>query len=1422
MSSSRESARVANAHQTLETLYDISQLLNTGLDRETLATCVSMIESGVNPEALAVSTTLGSHLKMRFRRKFKQTRDSMRNLISGEGTSRPDINTNAGPRSSPSPLLQKSPDISRVKWKSLREIAGVLRLAGDALGPLKQVVEIFTECVDMYDMAGAGHAEYDVLRVRLETLFEDLKGHLGENGSQTMTLSMENLCKSIQDELEYIRHKRDRSPGERYTMANDEADAILACYRRIEGHLQRLSLNANLSIWKIAQEQAADSRSDRMASLVDRLPSSLSAWYKSAEAATLKRRGCTPDTRVDVLASIIGWTRNHDKGTVYWLNGMAGTGKTTVAYSVCAELDAAHMLGASFFCSRLREECRNVNKIIPSIAYQLARFSRPFLSAISAVLEKEPDVHGSLPQIQFDALIAKPSLAVEHTLPEGLVVVIDALDECEDKESTGQMLGVLLGHSATLPIKFIVSSRPEPQIRDHMSDNRTMSRLVLHELDRGEVQMDIEKYLRAELLPMSPSEAQIRALVERAGILFIYAATAVRYIGYDNFHRNPSARLRSILNGPQNQKTTESKEIDRLYMTVLEEAFKDQGLEEADRLEMQQVLYTVICAREPLTVNGLSGLLQFDDVNQVRAALRPMWSVLHVGETDGLVTTLHASIPDFLFDPTRSQAYYCDSDAQNRQLAEHCFERIARARPRFNICGLESSYLPDESVSDIEERVARAISLELFYACRFWADHIQVGKCALNLVEQIQGFLSTHFLLWMEVLNLKKHMKAGVNCLKLTIEWCNNFENKKDLVDLAHDAHQFASTFALNGVSKSTPHIYVSMLAFWPSFRPISKHYANLTQGPIALEGTALEHRQHAHLATWRYPKSVGAIALSPDGLCIALAIGHDVLVVDSSSGKVILGPLRVDNHTAKVQSVVFSPDGTCIISGSINGSIPTILGWDTRTGDEVLGPHHCTGSTSIMTGTRISSNCAWAATWGREPFINLWDIKSGQRATHMIARRSIRSVAFSHTGTRIVSGSTEALQLWNYHTGDLISEFQPTHGDVYVRSVAFSPDDTRIISGYRDGILRVWNVQNRETSLFSINAHTSEILSIEYSADGRYILSGSSDRSAQVWDAQTGELVLGPLEGHIGTVNSAVFSSDSTRIISTCEGGLVCTCDIRPQDLMPGLTSGRFDRICSAKFSANGTRFVSGSDDGTIRIWDVDVGRVIHGPFKVHTSRIDTVDFLNDRAASGSAAGAICVYDISSNDLVFGPLNLYSENGIRAIGYSPDGRLIATGPRYGFPQVDIWDAQTAKRMLDPLRGLGGTLLSFQFSPDSTRICGSSMGNTSPIVVWDVKSGNVVFVSPEGHVKSVAYSPSGALIVSGSEDNSLVVRDANTGRKVLGPLYGHSGPIEFISFSHDNTRIVSSSADRRIKIWNAQSGRWYLRCHRVTREISKR
>ncbi|CAE6471753.1 unnamed protein product [Rhizoctonia solani] len=301
---------------------------------------------------------------------------------------------------------------------------------------------------------------------------------------------------------------------EKYELAEESKGEYDALHIRLDGIFEILN----------------DSRSDRMSSRIEHLPSSLSAWYNSAEGIELKRRECTPGTRVNVLANLLDWARSGGGG-VYWLNGMAGTGKTTIAYSVCADLDARQQLGGSFFCSRLREECRDVNLIIPSIAYQLARFSRPFQYALSKVLEKDPDVHGRQPHMQFDALIAKPILEVQHTLPEELIVVIDALDECDQKESTERMLDVLLSKSTNLPIMFIVSSRPEPQIRDQMTHERVKSRLVLHELDKGEVQADIDRYLREGLAQMNPSEAEITSLVERAGILFIYAATAT---GSDN------------------------------------------------------------------------------------------------------------------------------------------------------------------------------------------------------------------------------------------------------------------------------------------------------------------------------------------------------------------------------------------------------------------------------------------------------------------------------------------------------------------------------------------------------------------------------------------------------------------------------------------------------------------------------------------------------------------------------------------------------------------------------------------------------------------------------------------------------------------------------------------------------------------------
>ncbi|KAB5587431.1 Vegetative incompatibility protein HET-E-1 [Ceratobasidium theobromae] len=290
-----------------------------------------------------------------------------------------------------------------------------------------------------------------------------------------------------------------------------------------------------------------------------------------------------------------------------------------------------------------------------------------------------------------------------------MVIVIDALDECDNKDSTRQILDVLLSNVSNLPVKFLVSSRPESEIRDQMMSpaKQIDSRIVLHELDKGQVQLDIATYLETALVPMNPrpSKMEIAELVRRAGVLFIYAATAVQYIGYDNFHQNAPARLQTVLSASSSGKTNKNKEINELYTTILRAALDDPGLDKTEQEDMKTVLHMVICAQEPLTTRAISGLLRMGDNYRVDVALRPLWSVLHIVGTSDVVTTLHASFPDYMFDLTRSKEYYCDPTIHNSAIALLCFDLIKHTQLQFNICGLESSYVMDEDVLNLEQRI---------------------------------------------------------------------------------------------------------------------------------------------------------------------------------------------------------------------------------------------------------------------------------------------------------------------------------------------------------------------------------------------------------------------------------------------------------------------------------------------------------------------------------------------------------------------------------------------------------------------------------------------------------------------------------------------------------------------------------------------
>jgi hypothetical protein len=433
------------------------------------------------------------------------------------------------------------------------------------------------------------------------------------------------------------------------------------------------------------------------------------------------------------------------------MNGMAGTGKTTIAYTVCDRL--GNQLGASFFCSRTIPECRQVKRIIPTLAYRLARFSSPFRYALDAVLEADPDAPDGKLKQQYEKLLVEPLLKVQKSLPTNMIIVIDALDECEDPDSVGQILDLLLSQDYNIPIRFLVSSRPESQIYNRMA-NRTdgssdEARLVLHDLDSEGVRSDIETYMRHELKGVILTSAQWSTILDQCGVLFIYASTICRFIRQGH--------------------ATDT--IDELVETIMNSSHIPMKGENNTR-RMKALLESVICAIEPMNLNTIAELLGLKSIKQVEGLLQPLRSVLNVAKDTGLVTTLHASFPDFMLSRDRSQDFSCVHTTRHAIMAEACLRTIDMAGPKINICGLPSSHLLDSQVEHLDEQVRQAISPGLAYACRHWSSHLDRGEYRDSLLDPIRRFFFDRLLLWMEVLNLRGDMRYGMGIVQHAERWC--------------------------------------------------------------------------------------------------------------------------------------------------------------------------------------------------------------------------------------------------------------------------------------------------------------------------------------------------------------------------------------------------------------------------------------------------------------------------------------------------------------------------------------------------------------------------------------------------------------------------------------------------------------------------
>ncbi|QRV98266.1 Vegetative incompatibility protein HET-E-1 [Ceratobasidium sp. AG-Ba] len=1288
--------------------------------------------------------------------------------------------------------------IKRKGWNGLKQFASVLSKTPDVFGPLEHAADVLVSFIDTFETAAENRTEWQQLKSELDGLFEDLHEHMDASVPPMMTKSIENLEKGIKKETDFIEQIQKRSDIHRYLSAGKGVDEVLNCYRRIKDLFRRLSLNANIDTWKKLDELATYT-------YLKGLPNSEAAYYRSADSIKLNRTGCTENTRVDVLRDIYNWARGQWPQKIYWLNGMAGTGKTTIAYSLCKRLEEEKMLAASFFCSRQLPECRNVNRIVPTIAYQLSNYSAPFRHVISPLLQTDISVYNKPILDQFQELIIEPINKVKASLPTDLIIVVDALDECEAETGTADILDVLLAHASALPLRFFVSSRPDEAIITRMRETQAdgvNTEMRLHELASDIVQANIRTYLRTKLEScMSISELKVNTLVERSGVLFIYASTVVRYISNASVGKR-AKRLEEVLDVSAGSSNESTQGIDALYISILSAAHDSERLNKSDRDEMMLVLHTVVCACEPLSTSTMADLLDLDSEQTVQSILFPLLSVLQISES-GVVTTLHESFRDFLLQGTRSERFHCNTIEHNGRLAELCFRQIEKQVP-FNICGLESSYVLDKDVHGLGERVDRTITKALFYACCYWDAHMSLTDSSESLAEQLFKFLSERMLLWMEIMNLKDVFRQGITMLYNMKEWSRETSALGKMYgQLLEDGWRFMSTHSSESVLSSTPHLYVSALLFWPDESPMRRYYESKGRDMIGEKSTAMGQRNTRPVHTMSNGSSVNCVAYSPNEEQIAVALhNNNIYIWSAHTGKQISQPLQ--GHTSSVSSIAYSHDSAYVVSGSYD---KTVRIWDARTGEQIGQPLQ--GHTSSVNSVAYSHDSAYVVSGSYDKTVRIWDARTGEQIGQPLQGHTdwVYSVAYSHDSAYIVSGSYDnTVRIWDAHTGEQTG--QPLQGHTYsVYSVAYSHDGAYIVTGSGDDTVRIWDAHTGEQIGEPLQGHTESVTSVAYSHDSAYIVSGSDDETVRIWDAHTDEQIGQPLQGHTNSVTSVAYSHDSAYIVSGSDDKTVRIWDAHTGEQIGQPLQGHTDWVYSVAYSHDSAYIVSGSYDNTVRIWDAHTGEQIGQPLQGYTDWVYSVAYSHDSAyiVSGSDDETVRIWDAHAGEQIGQPLEGHTDS-VRSVAYSHDSAYIVSGSND--KTVRIWDAHTGEQIGQPLQGHTNSVTSVAYSHDSAYIVSGSDDKT--VRIWDAHTGEQIGQPLEGHtdsVRSVAYSHDSAYIVTGSDDKTVRIWDAHTGEQIGQPLQGHTYSVTSVAYSHDSAYIVSGSWDKTVRIWDAHTGK---------------